>query len=137
MGSQELAERWSMPRVQAANSKSLLMNCFVSCREAKPLSPLPVPRTIDRGAKSTYDDSSEPPLHYWASVRDIRLTRKLSSSATVRRRCQRCRLSPDGRRAAISRDAPGGADLWLLEVQRSVFSRFTFHPGTNGFPVWS
>jgi hypothetical protein len=41
-------------------------------------------------SRKAYDDSSEPPLHYWASVRDIRLTRKLSSSATVRRRCQRC-----------------------------------------------
>ena len=47
------------------------------------------------------------------------------------------RLSPDGRRAVISRDAPGGADLWLLEVQRGVSSRFTFHPGTNTYPVWS
>jgi eukaryotic-like serine/threonine-protein kinase len=47
------------------------------------------------------------------------------------------RLSPDGRRAVISRDAPGGADLWLLEVQRGVSSRFTFRPGTNAYPVWS
>jgi Tol biopolymer transport system component len=47
------------------------------------------------------------------------------------------RLSPDGRRAAISRDAPSGSDLWLLEVQRGVSSRFTFHPGNNAFPLWS
>jgi Tol biopolymer transport system component/predicted Ser/Thr protein kinase len=47
------------------------------------------------------------------------------------------RLSPDSRRAVISRDAPGGTDLWLLEVQRGVSSRFTFHPGTNAYPVWS
>jgi eukaryotic-like serine/threonine-protein kinase len=47
------------------------------------------------------------------------------------------RLSPDGGRAAASRDAPGGGDLWLLDVQRGVFSRFTFHPGTNGYPLWS
>jgi Tol biopolymer transport system component len=47
------------------------------------------------------------------------------------------RLSADGRRAAIARDAPGGADLWLLEVQRGVSGRLTFHPGTNAYPVWS
>ena len=47
------------------------------------------------------------------------------------------RLSADGRRAVTSRDAPGGTDLWLLEVQRGVSSRFTFHPGTNAYPVWS
>jgi eukaryotic-like serine/threonine-protein kinase len=47
------------------------------------------------------------------------------------------RLSADGRRAVTARDAPGGADLWLLEVQRGISSRFTFHPGTNAYPVWS
>jgi Tol biopolymer transport system component/predicted Ser/Thr protein kinase len=47
------------------------------------------------------------------------------------------RLSPDSRRVAISRDAPGGADLWLLEVQRGVSNRFTFHPGINAYPIWS
>ncbi len=47
------------------------------------------------------------------------------------------RLSPDSRRAVASRDAPGGTDLWLLEVQRGISSRFTFHPGTNYYPVWS
>jgi len=47
------------------------------------------------------------------------------------------RLSPDGRRVAVSRDGPGGADLWLLEVQRGVSSRFTFHPGINAYPTWS
>ncbi|HEV2198793.1 MAG TPA: protein kinase [Bryobacteraceae bacterium] len=47
------------------------------------------------------------------------------------------RLSPDGRSAVIARDVPGGVDLWLLEVQRGVSSRFTFRPGTNAYPVWS
>jgi Tol biopolymer transport system component/predicted Ser/Thr protein kinase len=47
------------------------------------------------------------------------------------------RLSPDGRRAAVSRERPGGSDLWLLEVERGVFSRFTFNSSTNLFPAWS
>jgi hypothetical protein len=46
------------------------------------------------------------------------------------------RLSPDGRRAAVSRDRPGGTDIWLLEVERGVSSRFT-NSGSNFYPVWS
>ncbi|MGO9256833.1 MAG: protein kinase domain-containing protein [Bryobacteraceae bacterium] len=47
------------------------------------------------------------------------------------------RLSPDGRRAAVSRDRPGGNDLWLLEVERGVSSRFTSNSGVNLYPVWA
>jgi hypothetical protein len=41
------------------------------------------------------------------------------------------RLSPDGRTAVIPRDDPADAsksDLWLLDVQRGIFSRLTLHP---------
>jgi len=47
------------------------------------------------------------------------------------------RLSPDGRRIALARSEPGANDLWLLEVERGVFSRFTSNPALSGFPVWS
>jgi tRNA A-37 threonylcarbamoyl transferase component Bud32 len=46
------------------------------------------------------------------------------------------RLSPDGRRVAVSRYRPGGSDLWLLEVERGVPSRFTLNFADN-YPVWS
>jgi dipeptidyl aminopeptidase/acylaminoacyl peptidase len=48
------------------------------------------------------------------------------------------RLSPDGRRILTSRSRRGGADLWLLDVERGASSRFT-DAGSNGhnFPVWS
>jgi len=46
------------------------------------------------------------------------------------------RLSGDGRVAA-TRDAPGGSDLWLLETERNVASRFTADSNLNYFPVWS
>src|SRR5262249_42448752 len=45
-------------------------------------------------------------------------------------------FSLDGRRVAAQRDRPGGADLWLLEGERGISSRFTFN-GVNSFPVWS
>src|SRR6516162_6440451 len=35
------------------------------------------------------------------------------------------RLSPDGRRAAATRDRPGGSDLWLLDLDLGSSSRFT------------
>jgi WD40 repeat protein len=50
------------------------------------------------------------------------------------------RLSPDGRTVVISRPDAADAsltDLWLLEVQRGIFSRLTFHPATTYSAAWS
>jgi len=50
------------------------------------------------------------------------------------------RLSPDGRTVVVSRyDATdvGKNDLWLLEVQRGILSRLTFHPAVGYSAVWS
>jgi serine/threonine protein kinase/dipeptidyl aminopeptidase/acylaminoacyl peptidase len=47
------------------------------------------------------------------------------------------RLSPDGKRfAAVRGDNPRSADLWLMAVERQVFSRFAPIP-SNEAPVWS
>jgi Tol biopolymer transport system component len=47
-------------------------------------------------------------------------------------------LSPDGKRVAIARwDPTGNADIWLLEFGRGVFTRFTFDPKRDSWPVWS
>ena len=50
------------------------------------------------------------------------------------------RLSPDGRTIVIPRDDPADAsksDLWLLDVQRGIFSRLTFHPAPQYSGAWS
>ena len=50
------------------------------------------------------------------------------------------RLSPDGRTVVLSREDPtdpGKNDLWLLDVQRAIFSRLTFHPAVSYTAVWS
>ncbi len=47
------------------------------------------------------------------------------------------RLSPDGRRAAVSLNGSGGPDLWILDLDRGVSTRFTSRHGNNLFPVWS
>jgi serine/threonine protein kinase len=46
-------------------------------------------------------------------------------------------LSADGRRVALNRSVNGNSDVWLLDLGRSVLSRFTFDPGPEIFPVWS
>jgi eukaryotic-like serine/threonine-protein kinase len=46
------------------------------------------------------------------------------------------RLSPDGKRVAASRDQSGGTDLWLIDIERGLASRFTTS-ATNHIPVWS
>ena len=47
------------------------------------------------------------------------------------------RLSPDGRRVAVGRSSGNGRDLWMVDVERNAWSRFTFLPGLALFPVWS
>ncbi len=48
------------------------------------------------------------------------------------------RMSPDGRRVAVGRGESGsGRDLWMVDVERDAWSRFTFLPGFAAFPVWS
>jgi serine/threonine protein kinase/Tol biopolymer transport system component len=47
-------------------------------------------------------------------------------------------LSPDGRTLAVARaPASGNYDIWLLDLSRRVFSRFTVGPYLNFYPVWS
>lgn len=46
-------------------------------------------------------------------------------------------LSPDGRRLALARTVSGNADLWLLDVNRGVLSRFTTHLAPDTWPHWS
>jgi Tol biopolymer transport system component/DNA-binding winged helix-turn-helix (wHTH) protein len=47
------------------------------------------------------------------------------------------RLSPDRQRIVVARGSPVGADLWMLDVDRGVSSRFASRPGLNIDPVWS
>jgi eukaryotic-like serine/threonine-protein kinase len=48
------------------------------------------------------------------------------------------RLSPDGRNVVAARSrTTGGSDLWLLNVDRGLGTRFTSRPGISLFPVWS
>jgi serine/threonine protein kinase len=46
-------------------------------------------------------------------------------------------LSPDGRFVAVHRAVLGNSDIWILDVQRGVFSRFTSTPQNEFYPVWS
>ena len=46
-------------------------------------------------------------------------------------------VSRDGRRIAAARDRADGSDLWMLDTDRGVSSRFTFRPGLSLYPVWS
>jgi Tol biopolymer transport system component len=47
------------------------------------------------------------------------------------------RLSPDGKRVALSVIEAGGADIWTYDWQRDAMSHLTFGDGTFTFPVWS
>jgi Tol biopolymer transport system component len=46
-------------------------------------------------------------------------------------------LSLDGRRVALDRTVNGNSDVWILELERGVLSRFTFDEAVDSAPVWS
>jgi len=46
-------------------------------------------------------------------------------------------LSPDGRHVAVSRVVDGNRDIWVLDLDRNVFSRFTLDPGVEMSPFWT
>ena len=47
-------------------------------------------------------------------------------------------LSSDARRIAYDQASPkGDLDIWILETEPVIASRFTFGPGADFFPVWS
>jgi hypothetical protein len=46
-------------------------------------------------------------------------------------------LSPDGKRLAMQRLVDGNSDIWLMDLERGVPSRFTFAAETDDTPVWS
>ncbi|MBV9771235.1 MAG: PD40 domain-containing protein, partial [Bryobacterales bacterium] len=47
------------------------------------------------------------------------------------------RISPDGHRVAAAIGNPTRADLWLIDIERNVSSRFTFTGTGHSDPVWS
>ena len=46
------------------------------------------------------------------------------------------RLSPDGRRLAVSIDGEN-KDIWVYDLGRRTLSRLTFDPGSDETPVWT
>jgi serine/threonine-protein kinase len=46
------------------------------------------------------------------------------------------RLSPDGKRLAVTIESENGADIWVYDLVRGSRTRLT-NGGVNGFPVWS
>ena len=47
------------------------------------------------------------------------------------------KLSPDGRRVAVEQVTANNRDIWILEVERGIASRFTFDPADEYDPIWS
>ena len=47
------------------------------------------------------------------------------------------RLSPDGRRVALTIREEGDVDVWVYDLLRENFGRITALPGTQSRPVWS
>ncbi len=63
--------------------------------------------------------------------------KRLSHASAVESTSANPELSPDGRRVALNRSVSLNMDVWLLETERGVLSRFTFDTGFDHSPVWS
>jgi serine/threonine protein kinase len=46
-------------------------------------------------------------------------------------------LSPDDRRVVVDRAVQNNVDIWLSDLARGGFTRFTSDPATDQFPLWS
>ena len=46
-------------------------------------------------------------------------------------------LSPDGQRVVSERNVNGNLDVWLIDILRGAFTRFTFDAATDDYPLWS
>ncbi len=46
-------------------------------------------------------------------------------------------LSPDERTIAVDRTVQNNRDVWLIDAGRNAFTRLTFDPAQDNFPVWS
>jgi len=47
------------------------------------------------------------------------------------------RLSPDGRRLAVTVAGESGIDIWVLELARDALTRLTFEQGNDSIPIWT
>jgi serine/threonine protein kinase len=47
------------------------------------------------------------------------------------------RLSPDGKRVALTVTEEGNQDIWVYDMQRDAMTRLTFRGGFNGYSAWS
>src|SRR5215831_16494334 len=46
-------------------------------------------------------------------------------------------ISPDGSRVALVRQVSGNVDIWILDLERNVPTKFTFDASVDWDPVWS
>ena len=46
-------------------------------------------------------------------------------------------LSPDGKKAAATRNVDGNTDIWMIDLERGLPTRFTFDASSEDDPAWS
>ncbi len=46
-------------------------------------------------------------------------------------------LSPDGKKAAATRNVDGNVDIWMIDLERGLPTRFTFNASSEDDPAWS
>ncbi len=47
------------------------------------------------------------------------------------------KISPDGKKVALTASIGGNADIWIWDFARRTLTRLTFHEAADGYPLWS
>jgi Tol biopolymer transport system component len=79
------------------------------------------------------DDLARPAVLVW---RD-RAGKKLWAAASSQSFTRHVGLSPDGTRVAYSAEEQGNDDIWILDLERQVRTRFSFGPEPDLYPKWT
>jgi serine/threonine protein kinase/Tol biopolymer transport system component len=119
---------------------TLMAQPFDAARSRLSGEPLPIAERVD----SYFSTGSNGLLAYRAGAIDARQLRWFDRSGRELAKVGKPgdylepALSPDGKRLAIGVGSwtPTG-DIWLLELARGGFSRFTPHPNDDVTPIWS
>jgi serine/threonine-protein kinase len=80
---------------------------------------------------------SQAALHVPRQLVWLDRTGKPSAAGDARKRFEDPRLSPDGRRVALTIRDENDADIWVYDLSRQSFDRITSSPTTQFSPVWT
>ena len=123
----------------------LLAQAFDISRLTVTGDPVPVAESVEQGVFTgvpSFSVSAANTLVYGTGSGrqvDLAILDRSGRSIGSLRSSDHMAISPDGKRIAVDfgDQSAGGRDVWLFEIARNVWTRFTFAPRNDWVPTWS